>query len=117
MRQWMVDPKCMCQKHLCGCHVEHHMFVGSMKKKIKMDGYLKNNLLEPRSLFERHKVLSEEMTRRGMNHKSPLEENECECICYLDEYQQNWEIDKESALKDLLSRCPECKKRYKENCK
>lgn len=115
MRQWMVDPKILCQKHLLGEHVEHHMFLGSMKKKIRMDGYLKNNLLEPRSLYERHKSLVNEMTRRGMNHKSPLEEHECECICYLDNEYQYWEIDRVSALKDLLSRCPECEKRYKEN--
>lgn len=114
MRQWLVDPKIMCQKHLCGEHLELHMTIGTIKKGIKIDGYLKNNLLEPRSIYERHKILAEEMLRRGYNHKSPLNESDCECILNLKNEQQYWEIDKESALNDLISRCPECEKRLKE---
>ena len=40
----MVDPKFLCQKHLCGEHLECHMFLGTLKKNKKVDGYLKNNL-------------------------------------------------------------------------
>lgn len=114
MRQWMVDPEILCQKHLCGEHVELHMTIGTIKKGIRVDGYLKNNLLEPRSIYERHKILSEEMIKRGYNHKSPLEETDCECILNLTTEQQYWEIDKTKAFEDLISRCPECEKRYKE---
>jgi len=112
MRQWLVDPKIMCQKHLCGEHVELHMTIGTIKKGIKIDGYLKNNLLEPRSIYERHKMLAVEMLRRGYNHKSPLEEVDCECILNLRNEQQYWEIDKERSQVELLSRCEICNERY-----
>lgn len=113
MRMWMVDPEILCQKHLCGEHVEHHMFLGTIRKGIKVDGYLKNNLFEPRALYERHKVLAEEMIRRGYNHNSPLKESDCSCILNLTNEQQYWEIDKKQAFNDLISRCPECEKRYR----
>lgn len=114
MRQWMVDPEILCQKHLCGEHVEHHMFIGTLRKKIKVDGYLENNLFEPRSLYERHKALAEEMVKRGYNHNSPLREADCSCVLNLTTEQQYWEIDKTRAFEDLISRCPECEKRYRE---
>jgi len=113
MRMWMVDPKILCQKHLCGEHVELHMFIGTLRKKIKVDGYLRNNCFEPRSIFLRHKLLVEEMLSRGYNHKSPIEECDCECVLNLSEEQQYWEIDVDLSLKDLLSRCPECMKNYR----
>ena len=113
MRMWMVDPKIMCRKHLCGEHVEHHMFIGTIKKGTKVDGYLRNNLLEPLSIFQRHQELSNEMLRRGYNHNSPLEECDCECICNLLEHQRYYHINRESALNDLISRCPECRQNYK----
>lgn len=112
MRMWMVDPKIMCQKHLCGEHVETHMFIGTLRKRRKVEGFLKNNLFEPRSLYQRHKELVEEMKRRGYNHKSPLTEVDCECVLNLTERQQYWEIDKDQALYELIGRCPECSKNY-----
>lgn len=113
MRMWMVDPRIMCQKHLCGEHVELHMFLSHLKLKRKIDGYLKNNCLQPRMLFQRHKDISEEMFSRGYNHKSPLEEKECACVSDLPMFQQYWEVDSEQSLKDLLERCPECRKRHR----
>jgi len=112
MRMWLCDPKIMCQKHLCGEHVEMHMFLGSLKKNKKIDGYLNNNLFEPRSLYQRHKDLGDEMTKRGYNHKSDIREEECACIFDLSIEKQYWEVDKDVALKDLLDRCPECHKNY-----
>ena len=32
MRQWMVDPRLLCRKHLLGEHVENHMFIGTLKR-------------------------------------------------------------------------------------
>ena len=61
MRMWLVNPEIMCQKHLCGEHVEMHMFLGTLKKRKKVDGYITNNLFEPRLLYQRHKNLAEEM--------------------------------------------------------
>ena len=46
MRMWMIDPKMLCKKHLLGEHVELHMFVGTINKNKKLDGYKKNGLVE-----------------------------------------------------------------------
>ena len=108
MRMWLTEPSKMCRKHLMGEHVEMHMFLGSLKKRKKLDGFFKNNLFEPRSLYQRHKDLADEMVRRGYNHKSEIKEEDCACVLDLSIEKQYWEIDKEIALKDLLSRCPEC---------
>jgi hypothetical protein len=72
MRQWMVDTKILCNRHLLGEHVEHHMFIGSINKGKNIDGFIKNNLLEPLSLESRHAELVLEMESRRINHKSEL---------------------------------------------
>jgi hypothetical protein len=107
MRQWLCDPSIMCRRHLLGEHVEHHMFAGSINKGTSIQGYLDNNLLEIPILQERHDQLAEEMNRRGMNHKSPLQQIN---LSNIPECQHNITIDKESALYDLLGRCPHCRK-------
>ena len=112
MRMWLCDPKIMCQKHLCGEHVEMHMFLGTLKKQKKVDGYLRNNLLQPRLLYQRHEDLKEEMISRGYNHKSDMTEEECGCILELSIEKQYWEINKNQALWNLLDRCPECLGRF-----
>jgi len=114
MRMWLCDPRILCQKHLCGEHVEMHMFLGTLKKNKKIDGFLKNNLFQPRMLFKRHEDLKEEMIRRGYNHQSDMCLTECFCVLDLPVEKQYWEVDRDAALKDLLSRCPECRKRYDE---
>ena len=103
----MVDPKIMCRKHLLGEHVECHMFVGTIKKKVSLFGYLNNNLFEPKELFNRHNLLKEEMIRRGINHKSPLEVVDTSHLPSI-------KVDSERSLEDLISRCPECRKNYLE---
>jgi hypothetical protein len=116
MRQWMVDPKIMCDKHLLGEHVEHHMFIGTLKKRKSVDGYIKNDLLEPKSLYSRHHELVQEMENRGMKHKSELTRNDMEeNIDYLPLDQQNHIIDDQNSLQLLISRCPKCAEKYKEN--
>ena len=112
MRMWLCDPKILCQKHLCGEHVEIHMFLGSLKKGKKMDGFFENNLFEPRQLFQRHEDLKNEMIARGYNHKSRMVESDCGCVLDLPNEKQYWEIDKQKALQDLLDRCPECRSNY-----
>ena len=103
MRMWMVNPKIMCRNHLLGEYLECHMFLGSIKKKQNLKGYLENNLLEPRSLEKRHKALVKEMERRGFNHKSPLDvrPNDLNSL-------DNIKIDSDSSLKELLRRCKKC---------
>ena len=115
MRQWMVDPAVMCRKHLLGEHVEHHMFYGSINKGIAIDGYLANNLLELPTLAQRHAALVAEMKRRGYNHRTPLLEEHVRELCeYYPEEQVAVTINREAALNDLLSRCPECRARWEQ---
>ena len=111
MRMWMVDPRIMCRKHLLGEHVEAHMFFGCITRNKNLSGYINNNLLEIQSLFFRHIELSQEMEDRHYNHKSVMNLG-----AYLDHYKnyENVKIDKERSLADLLSRCPECRKRKEE---
>lgn len=112
MRMWLVDTRIMCRNHLLGEHLELHMFLGSLKKGKKIDGFLKNNLFEPRSLYGRHIALEYEMIVRKYSHNSPITEYDCRIIENLPLEKKYWEINREQALKDLLERCPQCKKRY-----
>jgi hypothetical protein len=112
MRMWLTDPRGMCRKHLLGEHVEHHMFIGHMKKKRGVNGYLKNNCLEMLSLYQRHKELAAEMRRRGYSHKSELEFKDTLCVYKYDQWQRDIQINKEESLKELTERCPDCRKRF-----
>ena len=113
MRMWMVDPKIMCQKHLCGMHVELHMFIGSMQKNVRMNGFINNDLLEPLSIKEMHDKIASEMISRGYNHKSYLSNELVEnSISRLNEEYLNHRINKELSLNELISRCDVCRSRY-----
>lgn len=119
MRMWMVDPEIMCSQHLLGEHCELHMFIGAMKKKISVKGYLESNCLEPEIIGDRHDELAKEIERRkpliqrNDAHKSPLL-NVTQTISYLNEDDRKHKIDKELSLSTLLSRCPRCKLRYEQ---
>lgn len=107
MRMWMVDPRTMCSRHLLGEHVELHMFVGTIKRKKSLDGYIKNNCVEPKSIKKRHDLLVKEMKKRGWKgHKTEIENPD---ISYLKNI--NVKVDKEKSLEDLINRCSECRKR------
>lgn len=128
MRQWMCNPMILCQKHLGGEHAEHHMFIGSLKKKIRMDGYINNDLLEPFSLIYRHDVLAWELIRRKIlkdkktrlnahnlrshMHNTWIDENLFELLKYLPEHHQSHKINKNNSLYLLLTRCENCYLRY-----
>ena len=109
MRMWMVDPTILCRKHLLGEHVELHMFVGAIKKKKRIDGFINNNCLEPSSIESRHEQLVNEMLDRQYKHKSPLEIFD---ISYLKESFIKYKVDMYRSLEDLISRCDKCKSRY-----
>lgn len=114
MRMWMVNPKILCQKHLGGEHVECHMFVSVLKKGTNINGYINNNLLEPKSLYKRHLELENEMRRRGFNCNSIITEDDCnEAISKIkNQTHFDYIVNSESSLMDLLSRCPVCKIRH-----
>jgi hypothetical protein len=110
----MVPVKILCRKHLLGEHVEHHMFAGHLKRKRGLDGYIRENCIEMMSIYRRHDELSEEMKRRGYNHKSEIDLNELNCS--FDNYER-WQVevtvDRDKSLRELIRRCPECMERYK----
>jgi hypothetical protein len=110
MRMWMVNPKIMCNQHLLGEHVELHMFVGTLKKRISIEGYVRNGLVEPKSIISRHKQLAEEMKQRGMHHKSPLKKVN---LRYLPKETITAKVNISKSLADLLKRCKRCKSRVK----
>jgi hypothetical protein len=112
MRMWLVNPLILCRRHLLGEHLEHHMFIGSFRKHINIDGYINNNLLEPLLLVQRHNALVIEMKNRGYDHRSPISSdfNITKYIKNLDHL--NYKINRKSAFIDLISRCINCRKRY-----
>ncbi|MBN1622678.1 MAG: hypothetical protein JW871_08820 [Endomicrobiales bacterium] len=110
MRMWMVEPQILCDKHLLGEHVECHMLAGHLQRKRRITNYIAFNLLEPRSLKQRHEILARQMRKRAMKHKSPLPRFS---ISYLPKEHQDYNVDAEKSLKDLVKRCPECRKRLK----
>jgi len=115
MRMWMVSPRLMCRQHLLGEHLEIHMFLSALQKHKKIEGYIKNNCLEPRSLKQRHDDLVDEMETRDYNHKTPIKDIDCACICDLPQEQQYWKIDSSISLEDLLKRCSRCFEIYQED--
>lgn len=100
MRMWNVQPKVMCRKHLLGEHVEMHMFAGTLAKGISIQGYLDKGLVNTGEIKTRHDLLAKEMTKRGYNHKSPLEQPSTPVLA---------SVDAVNSLKELARRCPECR--------
>jgi hypothetical protein len=100
---WMVDVKCLCRKHLLGEHQEMHSFTGTIKKGISIKGYLKNGLIETHNLKKRHDELANEMTRRGYNHKSELEDLNL---------NPNGCVNSEENIQELIRRCPDCRSNF-----
>lgn len=113
MRMWLVDPKIMCRQHLLGEHNELHSFIGVLRKKQKIDGYIKGNMLEISSIIKRHEELVEEMTQRGYNHQSPLSDDGID-LTYLPESYLTHKINKEDSFNELIRRCPHCRKRIED---
>lgn len=112
MRMWMIYPVIMCWNHLNGEHAEHHMFLGTIRKGISIQGYLYNNLLEPSSLIVRHNQLAKEMYRRKRKeHQSPFNTSDDEIESLMSKEQYNTLIDKENSLITLLQRCDQCRRR------
>lgn len=108
MRMWMVDPKFLCHNHLLGEHRELHTFLGTLKKGISIEGYIRNGLLEVHNLFKRHEELVEEFKKRGYNHNSPLD------VSIISLYNKGT-VSKDNSLKELYKRCSKCRERIKEN--
>ena len=108
----MVDSRILCRKHLCGEHVETHMFLGHMKIGKGVDGYITNNCLQMCDLYKRHEELSLEMESRGYNHNSPMDVSECNLA--IDKYpnDKDCKVNSKKSLVDLLDRCMECRSNF-----
>jgi hypothetical protein len=87
------------------------MFLGSLQRKRKIDGFVKNNCAQPLDLLNRHDIIAEEMTARGYNHKSPLMFTQ-EVLDYLPENQIHAKVDADASLEDLIGRCDLCRERH-----
>ena len=113
MRMWMVNPKIMCRKHLMGSHVEIHMFLGSVRKGISMNGYINNDLLEPLSLKNYHDRIVKEMIFRGYKHKTELSDDEF--YFFINKIKDNFlfhKININNSKNELLNRCNLCSERF-----
>lgn len=113
MRMWMVPPNILCNKHLVGEHAELHMFLGSFRKGINLNGYGDKNLMQLTCLEARHDALVIEMVFRGMKHRSPMYIPYDEKMFIHNAYGQ-YKVDVEASLQDLLNRCPDCRKRHQD---
>lgn len=102
MRMWMINPRLLCKTHLLGEHFEIHKHRHNFVKGHSIDG--RRGQIEPEKMRIRHDELAEEMTARGMSHKSPYEQPD------LSKYNlQGFVVDKEESLQELQKRCPKCK--------
>lgn len=114
MRMWHPDLVAhMCRKHLLGQHVELHMILGSIKKKKSLKGFIDKQIVSPRNINSMHKLVVEEMLKRGYNHNSEL-------IADMSTHKGllgycvwhnccDVHIPYKRDLDDLTSRCPECR--------
>lgn len=97
---WSVPPKELCNRHLLGEHVEMHMFKGTIEKGISIKGYIDKKLVNPRAIKTRHDAVAEEMVKRGMNHRTPLEMN-CKDL-------PEHPLSIKRSREELMKRCPDC---------
>lgn len=113
MRMWMTAPQKMCRQHLLGEFRELYTFLGTFRLKRRIDGYIRNNLLEISSLESRWEELRKEMETRGWKPRKPFNYTP-ELVEYLPKAYRIFKINKASSEKCLLERCPECRRLHQE---
>ncbi len=94
VRIWCVPVSELDRQHLLGEHAELHCIVGALLDKYK--AYQKHpetlrfkDRLE--QLYFRHGEQTQEMTKRGYKHNSPLPESSQPYICTQEEYLRDQE--------------------------
>jgi hypothetical protein len=107
MRQWHVNPALMCDQHLLGEHVEHHMMVGSIRAGKKIAGHVSRGQIETDTIASRHDELVAEMVRRGMRHRSPIDVGGLEIV-------KVGAVDRAGNLVELARRCPRCRQKIED---
>jgi hypothetical protein len=104
---WGVNPRLMCDRHLLGEHVEMHMFVGCIRKKMRLDGYLDGGLVKTDMIRRRHDKIAREFKRRGFRHTSPLGAFDCRYL------GKPGYVDLSKNLRELSRRCRYCRRRIR----
>jgi len=112
MRMWMLDPKYLCRQHLLGESNEIHKHKHNFEKHHSISGRISPIvLIEPNNMQQRHDELAQEMLRRGYNHQSPYQQPD---LSYLKDSERYAKVDLDYNIRDLMDRCPECRKRMEE---
>jgi hypothetical protein len=108
---WMVDPKIMCNKHLCGEHGEIHKHRHNFVKGHKMTGRILANCCEPSALKSRHDELEKELNRRQIKENRALTSSPFEMpdISYLPPEEREYVVNVAANKKLLLERCEACR--------
>lgn len=107
----MLNPQMLCRQHLVGQHLECHMVLGILNKKLNVDGYVQSNCLEIPSIQSYHDDCVIEMLKRNYNHNSPIQSINPNILQYYNKYV-NILVDRQKSLNLLLSRCSLCRQNY-----
>lgn len=78
MRIWDIHPKQLCRKHLLAEHRELHGLWNILTKHKGKGGYSRHPetlrwVGKTKALYLRHEALVTEFSRRGYNHRTPLD--------------------------------------------
>jgi hypothetical protein len=106
---WMINPKLLCNRHLGGEYSEIFKHRHNFVKKHNINGRIFPIVqIEPSSMLERVEELRKEAIERGLKYHAKYEMPD---ITYLSDEVRNAKVDLEISKKDLINRCPKCKKR------
>jgi len=84
------------------------MFMGAIRKGTSLQGYIDKGLVDVYLIVSRHNELVMEMGRRGMNHRSPMVDEDIRLIL---NHTGGGNVDAEANEQELHRRCPNCVKR------
>jgi len=108
MRMHCLPASFYCDKCLLFEHYSIHGLARHLRACKSLKELVDNGLIETRALYSQHVLIVAEMVHRGYRHNSPLR---------LDAFFRGLNIgkvNKEESLRELLSICPECRKRHEE---
>ena len=106
MRTWMINPKLMCMRHICGEHNEIHSHRHIFVKHHSIAGRVKPGdvQIEPMSMKKRHDKLAKYLK----NHKTPYRMPD---LSYLPKEHREAKVDRRRSYLELVRRCPKCREK------